>query len=308
MLKRFKFWQGAPKPFAEDYLDVGQGHKVYYAQYGNPQGEPVIVFHGGPGYYSKPKHAEIFDLKLWRVILFDQRGGGKSMFTDALKANTTPHLLADAKAILKHLGITKTTAYGGSWGSTLALLFAQAHPQMVTRLIVNKVFLARKKDTDWTIHDTGVLYPDLMEKMLAECGPRDKLVTHLHRLAMSKKHGEQVKSFNLFGGYEGALSKLDLAEGEKYEANASSLRHYQIYMAYIEQNFGMKEDQILKNIGKIKHIPTLILHNRLDLVCPLEQAWLLHKAMPKSKLVIVPDFGHSTDKLHNATRAEIRAL
>ena len=308
MLSLFKFLKREPKPFAEGHLDVGHGHRVYYAEYGNPQGEPVICFHGGPGAWSKPKHVKVFDLKRWRVILFDQRGCGKSQFKDALKANTTSHLLADARALLKHLAISKVTVFGGSWGSTLALLFAQAHPHMVTRLIVNKVFLARQKDVRWLTHESAIFYPDLMDRLLAMCGTADKMVPYFYRLAMSKKRGDLQKSFRLFGGYEGALSTLDPAEAEEYPANAENMRHYQIYIQYTQDNFYLKEDQIMKNIGKIKHIPMLILHNRLDLVCPVEQAWVLHKALPKSRLEIVADFGHTTNKLNAATKAAIEKM
>jgi proline iminopeptidase len=296
---------GPPEAYATGYLPEENGHKVFYHQFGNPKGLPVLVFHGGPGDSSKPKHAALFDLKKYRVIQFDQRGCGQSLPFAETKNNTPADVLKDTKRILDHLNIQKCIVYGVSWGSTLALLFAQRYPDNILKMIFGMTVLARKRDIDWISEETRRFYPDIIEHLEQDIKDGKTLRQHYADLMASDKPADQIRSIKLYGQYEFMIGKLNPRFAD-IQPTAQDLQYFKIYMHYDALNYGVKDNEILENMHKIAHIPALILHNRLDLVCPVEQSWLVHKAMPHSKLVIVPDYGHSSDLLKKTSKKEIK--
>lgn len=304
----FSFFHREPKPFNTGFLPVDHGHRIFYQQFGNPKGEVVLSFHGGPGGCGKGKHVTHYDLKKWRVILFDQRGCGRSEFTDAFAHNTSGDSVQDAMAILNALKIRgKVTIAGGSFGSGLALLFAETYPNRVKRLILNSIFLMRDEDAEWVSRFSRIFYPDLMDEMRAQA-KSDDIVAYYHRLIFSEKYKDIQQAQKYYGSYEHQLGSLTPSFEKTPALTDGYIRSGRIYLDYEKNHFFVKPNQILKNIAKIKQIPTLIVHNRLDFCCPVYQAYDLSRALPLSKLVIVPDKGHSSPALWRALDREIKKI
>lgn len=295
-----------PKPFDEGYLPVKDGHEIYYRRFGNPAGEPVLSFHGGPGSVSKAKHAACFDLKKYQVILFDQRGCGKSFYKNRFDKNTTNDLLDDAARLLDTVGIKKKViSYGGSWGATLALLFAQKYPERVKRIIVSCIWLARSEDRQWMSKTSGLFYPDFLDQIYAGSNGKDPTKYYTKLLFGSSK--DMQKAMSLYGGYERLLGQVD-PYFFKPPFETQNILSAQMFFHYESHEYFIKENQIIKEAKKIAAIPTLIVHNRLDMTCPVKQAWDLHKALPKSKIIIVPDRGHGSKLMFDVLKKEIKKL
>lgn len=291
------FFKKEEKPYDEGFLDVGHGHEIYYMQLGNPKGKPVIKFHGGPGGAANLAHAQSFDLKKYRVILFSQRGCGQSHFKDLLLENTTINSVDDAFSLLTHLNIKeKVIVAGGSFGSTLALLFAEKYPKKIKALILNAIFLARKRDIDWVNVESVRFYPDLMAQMQQKAGPK-KLVDFFHQKIFSEKYKDIQLALQYYGSYEYYLGKLNPDFSKVPPVTDKAVNMLRIYLEYTKKRMFLKENEILEKSYLIKHIPTLIVHNRLDFCCPVEEAYLLKKALPKARLIINSDIGHSSLKL-----------
>lgn len=298
----FKF---EPKPYAENFLQTKDGHQIYYRQFGNPKGVPVLSFHGGPGGSSRPKYAKLFNKHKYCFIQFDQRGCGCSTAEDIWRNNTTDFLLEDAKHILETLNIKeKIIVHGVSWGSTLALLFAEKYPELVQKIVVSSVFLARAYDTAWVQRESERFYPDLWHQMRLQIKGRDVYDTY-HKMMFSHNNSEILQAMTYLGSYEFMLGKLDPQFTTPIEIDEQELTSQRIAFRYDENKYYIQDNQIIVNAEKIKHIPTLIVHNRLDFCCPLKQAWDLHLALPKSRLIIAAGFGHSTKKLLKICQKEI---
>lgn len=297
-----------PKIYNSGYLPEKDGHKVYFMEAGNPKGEPVLIFHGGPGGSAKIKHTYSFDRKKYRMILFDQRGGGKSLPAGEIKNNTTQKLLEDAERLLDYLNIKgEVIVKGGSWGATLALLFAIKNPKRVKKLFVSQIFLADKAGVDWLENQSGLFYPDMLERLKNESKGSQSLAKTFAEMINSDNLVNQVKAVSLYGRYEWVLGKLNPSM-EFGEITADDIASSRVYINYAAKDFMLEDGYIMNNIAKIQHIPTLIVHNRLDFVCPVQGAYDLHKAMPKSKLVIVPDIGHGSDLLQKTIIQETKAF
>lgn len=302
------FWTGwfEPKPFNEGYLPEIDGHQVYYAQFGNARGFPVLVLHGGPGGSSKAKHIKMFDLKKYRIIVFDQRGCGKSHPLGQWQKNTTKDILDDIDRLLQHLEIyEKIIIKGGSWGSSLALLYAERHPEKVKQLLLSQIFLADEESKKWEEEGTALFYPDIWEQIKSKVRGNYSIGEYYAKLINTGEAKKQAKAISYLGSYERLLGCLNPKIEPKVldEKNVASNR---IYINYLANDFYLKENQIMKNIKKIANIPTLIVHNRLDFVCPLGGAYRLHKAMHNSKLVIVPDKGHVSSLLYKTIATETK--
>lgn len=295
-----------PKPFDEGYLPEVDGHRVYYYQYGNPVGIPVLSFHGGPGGSSRPKYAKLFDLKKYRFLQFDQRGCGQSQANDLLYRNDTQHLLQDAMHLLAHLHIdTPIIVQGTSWGSTMALLFAEAYPKIVQQIVVSSVFLARTEDFMWVNADSERFYPDMWDEMRRVYKHQNFFSTH-KKLLFSKKEADNLFAMTYWRSYEHMLGQLEPRFERQTELNESALTCARIAFHYDENRYFLSDNQILRNADKIKHIPALIAHNRMDFCCTVKQAWELHKALPKSQLQILGGYGHSSPALLKAVKKMIR--
>lgn len=301
-----KFWDKwfIPKPFNEGYLPELDGHEVFFREFGNSKGPVILTFHGGPGYWSRPETVQNFDLKKYRVIQFDQRGCGKSKPAGELKNNTTGDILDDVVRLLDYLKINgQIILYGGSWGSTVALMFAEQNPEMVKCMILSKIFLANLDSRKWELKDSAAFYPDILEAIRGDLPDNSLIPEYYSKLINSDDPSQQAKAASLYGSLETFLGSLD-PRIKMHAPDEKELAMMRVYIYYAARYFMMEDDEIIDNIAKIKHIPTLIVHNRLDFICPPINAYRLHKAMPASKLVFVADMGHSSKKLSKVLNAE----
>jgi proline iminopeptidase len=288
-------------PFKEGYIQVNNKHKLYYHEYGNPEGEVILQIHGGPGSSSKPKHVNPYDLKRFRVVLFDQRGCGKSEPSGLLEENTTLDIVDDIEKIRKHLNIEKWYIHGPSWGSTLALLYAQKHPETVKKLLLRGVFLASKVENDWLFkYGANQLFPDKFEKMISliPSEKRENYLEYLYDIAKGDDIELKSKLLIEFGNWEGSiLSLTPQDESEEVDVDKQIVSST-VLLHYVNNNFFIEDEEILKaeNIKKLKDIPMVIVNGRYDIVTPMISAWKLHKALPHSIFDIVHLAGHHGSK------------
>ncbi|WP_299183825.1 prolyl aminopeptidase [uncultured Neptuniibacter sp.] len=299
-------------PYHEFRLQVSATHNLYVEESGNPQGIPVLFIHGGPGGGCAPAHRSFFDPEKYRIILFDQRGCGRSTPHSELSENTTTELVEDIRKIKEHLDIDQWLLFGGSWGSTLSLLYAQSYPEHVSGMILRGIFLCRDADIQWFYQrGASAIFPDYWkdyEQIIPE-RERDNMLLAYYKRLTSDNEIARMSAAKAWSIWEGRCSTLDpnqdivdhFADPHFALAMARIEAHYFINKAFIEDN------QILKNCHKIRQIKTTIIHGRYDMVCPVEQALALYEALPDSELHIVRDAGHSafergiTDNLIQAT-------
>lgn len=297
-----------PKPRTEGFLPEQDGHKIYYRQFGNPSGIPVLSFHGGPGGSSRPKYAKLFNRHKYCFIQFDQRGCGRSEARDVFFRNNTETALSDANRLLDFLGIDRPViVHGASWGSTLALLFAEAHPEKVAKIIVSSVFLARPYDTSWVSSESERFYPDLWAEMRQKVHRTDIYPVY-RRLLFSKNKKDNLKALAYLGSYEYMLGQTAPRFRQPEILDEAELNAARIAFYFEEHKYFMGTDQILQKSAGIRHIPALIVHNRLDFCCPVKQAWDLHKALPASRLIINAGCGHSTPELFKAVKRAVNTF
>lgn len=289
------------KPYATQRLAVDDLHSLYVEECGVPGGLPVLFLHGGPGAGCEPMHRRFFDPLRYRIVLFDQRGSGQSSPHAELRDNTTWHLVADIEKLREHLGIDRWLVFGGSWGSTLALAYAETHPERVLGLILRGVFLCRNQDIYWFYQEgASRLFPDLWEHFLAPIPVTewDELVPAYYRRLTSDSELERLRAAKAWSMWEGATLTLEhnphLVEQFGEAHRALSLARIECHY-FINQCF-MEPDQLLRNAGRLRDIPGVIVHGRYDVVCPLDNAWALHQAWPEAELRIVPTAGHAASE------------
>lgn len=288
-------------PFCTHRLAVEPPHELYLEECGSADGIPVLFLHGGPGSGCEPYHRRFFDPARYRIILFDQRGCGRSIPHAELQGNTTGALVADIEAIRKHLGIGRWLVFGGSWGSTLALAYGQAHPQRVTGLILRGIFLCREREIQWFYQGgAGRIFPDYWQDFLAPIpeAERGDLVAAYHRRLTGDNELARLAAAKAWSIWEGRSASL--LPNESIVSHLGS-PHTALSMARIECHYFVNRaflgpDQLLREMPRIAHIPGLIVHGRYDLICPLENAWELHRAWPGSELKIIPDAGHAASE------------
>jgi len=286
------------KPYVSHHLQVDALHSLYVEECGNPAGLPVVFLHGGPGAGCAPYHRRYFDPDIYRIILFDQRGCGKSTPHASLEDNTSWHLVADIEMIRAHLNIDKWVVFGGSWGSTLGLLYAQTHPDSVSGLILRGIFLARDKDVQWFYQEgTRRLFPDYWQKFIEPIAEneRDDMVTAYHRQLTGDNEIQQLRAAKAWSIWEGVTATL---QTDQDVVSSFSNSHTALSVARIECHYFMNKcwlehNQLINNIDKIRHIPGYIVQGRYDVICPVEQAWELAVAWPEAKLSIIGDAGHA---------------
>ncbi|MGW0017038.1 prolyl aminopeptidase [Rhodococcus sp. NPDC003382] len=294
------------EPYEQGMLDVGDGQQVYWEISGNPDGKPVVFLHGGPGGGTSPLHRQFFDPGAYRIVLFDQRGCGRSLPHVAdgadLSTNTTGHLLGDIELLRTRLGIDRWQVFGGSWGSTLALAYAQKHPDRVTELVLRGVFLLRRSEIDWYYNGgAGQIFPDLWEKFcapLAGAEPGEHPVDTYHRLLHSPDPEVALEAAVAWSTWEGATSSL-LPRPEHVAETGEprfALAFARIENHYFRHRGFLDEGQLLRDAHLLNGIPGVIVQGRYDVVCPATSAWALHRAWPESTLQIVDDAGHAANE------------
>ncbi len=289
----------AIEPFAHGRLKVSRLHEIYYEQCGNPDGQPVCIVHGGPGGGCNPTMRRYHDPKRYRIILFDQRGCGRSTPHASLEENTTHHLVADMERLRLHLGIERWQLFGGSWGSTLSLAYAQAYPERVNALVLRGIFLARRAEVAWFYQDgCNWLFPDAFEAFQRPipADERHDMVSAYYKRLTDPSPAIRVEAARAWSRWEGATLSLmmDPDRVQRFGSDAYALAFARIECHYfVNDAFFSEPDQLLRQAHRIRHIPGVIAHGRYDVVTPLRSAVDLKRVWPEVDLRIVPDAGHA---------------
>jgi len=294
------------EPYDSGMLDVGDGQHLYWEASGNPKGKPVVFLHGGPGGEVSPRHRRAFDPEKYRIILFDQRGAGKSRphASDPgynLAVNTTWHLVADIERLREHIGVEQWQVFGGSWGSTLALAYAQTHPTRVTELVLRGIFTLRKSELDWFYEGpAGQIFPDVWEQFEAQIpvAERGSFIQAYHRRLNDPDPAVHEPAAVAWSTWESSAITL-LPHPEIVETFTNP--HFALAFARIENHYfvnkgWMEDGQLLANAHLLRNIPTVIVQGRYDICTPPVTAWDLHRALPEAEFILVPDAGHSFDE------------
>ena len=294
------------EPYDSGMLDVGDGQHLYWEASGNPKGKPVVFLHGGPGGEVSPRHRRAFDPEKYRIILFDQRGAGKSRphASDPgynLAVNTTWHLVADIERLREHIGVEQWQVFGGSWGSTLALAYAQTHPTRVTELVLRGIFTLRKSELDWFYEGpAGQIFPDVWEQFEAQIpvAERGSFIQAYHRRLNDPDPAVHEPAAVAWSTWESSAITL-LPHPEIVETFTNP--HFALAFARIENHYfvnkgWMEDGQLLANAHHLRDIPTVIVQGRYDICTPPVTAWDLHRALPEAEFILVPDAGHSFDE------------
>jgi len=293
------------EPYDTGMLAVDARHTLYYEQCGNPNGRPVVLLHGGPGAGCSAKMRRFHDPAKYRIVLFDQRGSGRSTPHADLVDNTTWDLVADIERLRTKLGIDRWQVFGGSWGSTLALAYAETHPERVTELVLRGIFMLRRWELEWFYQEgASRLFPDAWEPYLEAIpeAERGDLIAAYHRRLTSPDEATRLAAARAWSVWEGATSflRVDPAFVIGHEDAAFALAFARIENHYfVNDGFFETQDQLLRDAARIADIPGVIVHGRYDVVCPIQNAWELHKAWPKAELVISPTAGHSAFEVEN---------
>ena len=288
----------AIEPYRTHHLDVGAGHLLYLEECGNSKGIPALFLHGGPGAGCERYHRQFFDPEQYRIILFDQRGCGKSTPHAGLEGNTTQALVADIERIRQYLGIEQWLVFGGSWGSTLGLVYAETCPERVRALVLRGIFLCRPQDIYWFYQQgASSVMPDHWrdyQALIPESEREDMLGAYYRRLTGDDEVARMAaaRAWSLWEGRASTLLPKD-AVVNHFASPATALSLARIECHYFMHDSFLEPDQILRNAAVLKNIPGVIVHGRYDMVCPLEQAWALHRAWPQADLHVIADAGHS---------------
>ena len=287
------------EPYNAGFLQVSPLHRVYFEESGNPDGKPVVFLHGGPGGGTVPEQRRFFDPERYRIVLFDQRGCGRSTPHAELQENTTWELVGDIERLRAHLDVARWQVFGGSWGSTLALAYAQTHPRRVTELVLRGIFLLRPSELKWFYQDgASALFPDAWERFIAPIPPseRGELIKAYYRRLTSDDPAVRRDAARAWSVWEASTSYLYInAEQIEHAADDEfSLAFARIECHYfMRKGFLERDNQLLENVTRIRQIPGVIVQGRYDVVCPVQSAWDLHRAWPEAELRIVDDAGHS---------------
>jgi proline iminopeptidase len=284
-------------PYETGHLPLSSHHVMYWEQVGNPAGPAVLFLHGGPGAGAGAVHRRFFDPNHWRLIIFDQRGAGRSRPLGGLEANTTPDLVEDIERLRNHLGIDRWLLFGGSWGSTLALAYAQAHPDRVAGLVLRGIFLGRQSEVDWFLHGMRAIFPEAHASFagyLPEAERGDLLAGYLKRLC-DPDPTIHMPAARAWSTYEGSCSTLMPSPDtvHSFAQDRSSLGLARIEAHYFAHKLFLPEGGLLAHMHRIAHVPAEIVQGRYDMICPPVTAFDLVAQWPTARLTIIPDAGHS---------------
>jgi proline iminopeptidase len=285
------------EPFDVSTLVLDDVHTMYYEQSGNPKGVPVLFLHGGPGSGASASHRQFFDPAFYRIIIFDQRGAGRSTPLGELRDNTTPKLIDDIERLRTKLGIERWIVFGGSWGSTLALAYAEAHPECVKALVLRGIFLCRQSEIDWFLYGLKNIFPEAWHRLVAPlpAAEHGNILKAYYRLLTDSDPAVHLPAARIWSVYEGSCSTLLPNPGivANFGADRVALGLARIEAHYFMNNIFLPTNALLDNLGRIRHIPTTIVQGRYDVVCPIVSADDLARAFPEAEYHIINDAGHS---------------
>jgi len=281
------------EPFDHGFLDVGLGHRLYWEQSGNPDGVPVVFLHGGPGAGAAPVHRRFFDPGHYRIIVFDQRGAGRSKPHAEIRHNTTPELIQDMEILRRHLHVDRWLVFGGSWGATLALAYGINHPGRCLGFVLRGIFLGTRAEVDWFLGGMGAIFPEAwraFSQFLPEEERGELLENYFHRLTSSDPT-VHIPAASAWNAYENACSTLRMKSPDRLSGGSLSLARIEAH--YFLNAMFLDDGHILKQISGISGIPAAIVQGRYDIICPIRAADAIARAWPESRYVVVPDAGHS---------------
>jgi proline iminopeptidase len=304
----------AIEPYDKGWLEVGDGHRVYWERSGNPKGKPAIFLHGGPGAGFSPHHRRLFDPERYNLLLFDQRGCGKSTPHASVDANTTWHLVADIERLRAMAAVEQWLVFGGSWGSTLALSYAQKHPELVSGLVLRGIFTIRTAEIHWFYQaGASLIFPDKWERFLAPIPSEERhdLLAAYGRRLNGADRAVQLRAAKAWSIWEGETVTLlpDSSLSSHHADDAFALAFARIENHYFANKGFLEEGQLLRDVDKIRRIPGVIVHGRYDMCCPATTAWELHEKWPEAEFQIVEGAGHAYNEpgiLHNLIKATDR--
>lgn len=285
------------RPYRSGHLTVDEIHTLYWEECGNPNGVPVLFLHGGPGSGLSPRHRQFFDPAYYRIVLFDQRGAGQSTPLGEVRNNTTPLLVQDIEQLRQMLGITQWLVFGGSWGSTLALAYGQAHPEACTGFVLRGIFLCTPREIDWFMNGIANFFPNIHAEFVKDIPLQERsdlLSAYCQRL-FSDDPAVSLRAARTWSRYEGSCLHL-LPHPEvvdEFGSDAVALGVGRLEAHYFRHLGFFSPDQLITNVSRIAHLPAVIVQGRYDVICPPQSAWALHQAWPSARLQVVEDAGHS---------------
>lgn len=284
-------------PYQQGMLSVDALHTLYWEQSGNPGGIPVLFLHGGPGAGSTPNHRRFFDPAVYRIIIYDQRGAGRSTPLGEIKDNTTPHLVADIETLRQHLDIEKWLVFGGSWGSTLALAYGEAHPARCLGFVLRGIFLCRKSEIDWFLYGLRHFFPEAWHDFVAPLAPSEQndILAAYYRRLLNPDPAIHMPAARAWGRYEGRCSTL-LPSPETvdyFSSDTVALGLARMEAHYFSHDIFLPQNSLLDNVAKLHHLPAVIVQGRYDAVCPIVSADDLHRAWPQAEYIVIENAGHS---------------
>lgn len=288
----------AIEPYQTGYLDLDGYHQMYWEESGNPEGAPVLVIHGGPGGGCGPTLRQFFDPAYYRIIMYDQRGSGKSLPYADLKDNTTPHLIQDMEKLRTHLDVEQWILFGGSWGTTLGIAYAEAHPTACLNLVLRGIFLCRRLEIEWFLWGVQTFFPEEFRKLVAPLKPEERtdwwsILQAYYKLLTDPDPDVHMPAAKVWSCYEGATATLLPSEKVIAAYDHAALALARIEAHYFMNDIFLPENDLLNKIERIRHIPTVIVHGRYDIVCPIISADDLVQKWPEADYRIIPDAGHS---------------
>ena len=286
------------EPFASGHLDVGDGHEIYWERAGTRGAKPAVFLHGGPGGGISPDHRRLFDPARYDVLLFDQRGCGRSTPHAELEANTTWHLVADIERLRAIIGVEQWLVFGGSWGSTLALVYAESHPERVSELVLRGIFTIRKSEIDWYYQQgASRIYPDKWERFVASVPESERvdMIAAYRTLLTGKDAAARLSAARAWSVWEGETIRLlpDPALAATHDEDAFALAFARIENHYFFHCGWLEDGQLIREADRLRDIPGVIVQGRYDMACPAETAWALHRAWPQARFEMIEGAGHA---------------
>jgi proline iminopeptidase len=285
------------EPYATGMLKLDAVHTMYWEQSGNPHGVPALFLHGGPGAGATPTHRRFFDPQHYRIVIFDQRGAGRSTPLGALADNSLAHLIGDMEALRRHLGIERWLVFGGSWGSTLALAYAESHPARCLALVLRGIFLCRSSEVEWFLYGMRTIFPEAWRAFAGFVPPaeRNNLLDAYYRRLTDPEPAVHMPAARAWSTYEGACSTL-LPNPDTVAAfgeDRMALGRARIEAHYFKSNTIAPEHDLVAHVDRLRRVPAIIVQGRYDMVCPIVSADELARAWPEAEYIVVPDAGHS---------------
>lgn len=285
----------AIEPYESGMFPAGDGHEIYYELSGNPKGKPVVFLHGGPGSGSGPEHRRFFDPRRYRILVFDQRGAGRSTPIASIENNTTHHLVRDIESLREKLGVKRWVVFGGSWGSTLALAYAAAHPEACVAFVLRGIWLCRKSDIQWWLYGVRSIFTEFWDDFanyLPE-SERGDLLENYFKLLVHPDPKVHMPAAANWKTYESRIAALIPKPGSEKSQSLRTLAMSRIEAHYMRNGVFLPEGALIGAVPRFRHVPGVIVHGRYDVICPAEGAVALHRAWPEAEMTMVPDAGHS---------------